>query len=68
MLRAKDKLTQAQAAERVGVSTRTWLNWEHENTTPKMEMAYHIAQVFEVEMDDIIFLTKDAVKPQNGTE
>lgn len=58
MLRAKDNLNQRQAAELVGVTKDTWGNWERGNTTPKMEMAYHIAEVFNVKMDDIVFFDK----------
>ena len=61
MLRAKDNLNQRQAAELVGVAKDTWGNWERGKTTPKIKMAYHIAEVFNVEIDDIIFLTNNAV-------
>ncbi|WP_070043595.1 helix-turn-helix transcriptional regulator [Streptococcus agalactiae] len=61
MLRAKHNLKQEDAAKMVGVSKDTWGNWERGKTTPKMETAYHIAETFHVELDDIIFLPDIAV-------
>lgn len=61
MLRAKDNLNQGQAAKLVGVSKETWGNWERGKTTPKMEKAYQIAEIFKVDLDDIIFLPDVAV-------
>lgn len=33
-LRTKLKLTQAQAADRLGVATRTWIAWENAQRVP----------------------------------
>lgn len=33
-LRAKHGLTQAAAAEKVGVATRTWISWENRQRKP----------------------------------
>jgi len=33
-LREKHHLTQAEAAERVGVAARTWISWENSQGTP----------------------------------
>lgn len=61
MLRVANGLNQKQAAELVGVSTDTWGHWERCQTEPTISMAYHIANKFNVNLDDIIFLPKIAV-------
>jgi DNA-binding XRE family transcriptional regulator len=33
-LRARLKLTQGEAAAKIGVAMRTWINWENEHRTP----------------------------------
>ncbi|MCO4600083.1 putative transcriptional regulator [Streptococcus infantarius subsp. infantarius] len=61
MLRVANGLNQKQAAELVGVSTDTWGHWERYQTEPTISMAYHIANKFNMNLDDIIFLPKIAV-------
>lgn len=61
MLRVANGLNQKQAAELVGVSTDTWGHWERCQTEPTISMAYHIANKFNMNLDDIIFLPKIAV-------
>lgn len=57
-LRANEGLTQAQAAEKVGVSKDTWFNWENFKTFPDAKHIKSIEEAFNVPYENIIFLPK----------
>ncbi|MDU1714163.1 helix-turn-helix transcriptional regulator [Streptococcus vestibularis] len=60
-LRTLKNWRQSDAAEAVNVSVDTWGHWERGVTEPSVSKAYQIANVFEVSVDDIIFLPDVAV-------
>lgn len=55
-IRANANLTQEEAAKRIGVSERTWANYEVGKTFPDVPTIKAIEKVFNVKYDDIIFL------------
>lgn len=61
MLRARDNLTQKQAAQMVGVSSETWSNWENAKSFPDIQKLKIIEEKFNIKYDDIIFLTNITV-------
>lgn len=50
---ACDEMTQAQLAERVGVTRQTIIAIEQGRYSPSLEMAFQIAHVFGVPLDDV---------------
>lgn len=50
---AHDEMTQAQLAERIGVTRQTIIAIEQSRYSPSLEMAFRIAQVFGVPLDDV---------------
>ena len=50
---ANDEMTQAQLAELVGVTRQTIIAIEQSRYSPSLEMAFKIAQVFEVELGEV---------------
>lgn len=60
-LRTSFDLTQKQAAKLVGVSEDTWRRWEKEQTFPDVPKINRIEQVFNVNYNDIVFLTNITV-------
>jgi putative transcriptional regulator len=50
---AKDEMTQAELAERIGVTRQTVIAIEQGRYSPSLEMAFRIAQVFRVPLDDV---------------
>ncbi|HRN29070.1 MAG TPA: helix-turn-helix transcriptional regulator [Terrimesophilobacter sp.] len=47
------ELTQAELAERVGVTRQTIIAIEQSKYSPSLEMAFQIAQVFGVPLDEV---------------
>ncbi|MGW4640109.1 helix-turn-helix transcriptional regulator [Sphaerisporangium sp. NPDC004334] len=47
------EMTQAQLAERIGVTRQTILAIEQGRYSPSLEMAFRIARVFGVPLDDV---------------
>lgn len=47
--------TQAEAAERIGVSTSTLVNWEKGRTSPKQTEVNKMCSLYDVEYGCIIF-------------
>lgn len=47
------EMTQAQLAERVGVTRQTIIAIEQGRYSPSLEMAFRIARVFNVGLDDV---------------
>jgi putative transcriptional regulator len=50
---AHDELTQAELAERIGVTRQTVIAIEQGRYSPSLEMAFRIAKVFGVPLDDV---------------
>lgn len=51
-------LTQAEAANRIGVATSTLKNWENGLTCPKIPYFMKLCKVYEVPCDSIFLETK----------
>ncbi|WP_410531518.1 helix-turn-helix transcriptional regulator [Streptococcus agalactiae] len=60
-LRATKNWSQEEVARALKVSKDTWGNWERGNTEPSVTKAYQIAYIFDISLDDIIFLPNIAV-------
>jgi putative transcriptional regulator len=50
---AHDEMTQAELAERIGVTRQTVIAIEGSRYSPSLEMAFRIARVFGVPLDDV---------------
>ena len=50
---ANGEMTQAELAERVGVTRQTIIAIEQGRYSPSLEMAFQIARVFEVPLDQV---------------
>ena len=50
---ANGEMTQAELAERVGVTRQTVIAIEQGRYSPSLEMAFQIARVFQVGLDDV---------------
>ena len=50
---AADEMTQAELADRVGVTRQTIIAIEQGRYSPTLEMAFQIARVFRVPLDDV---------------
>jgi putative transcriptional regulator len=48
-----DEMTQAQLAEEVGVTRQTIIAMEQEKYSPSLELAFRIAQVFGVPLEEV---------------
>jgi putative transcriptional regulator len=47
------EMTQAELAERIGVTRQTVIAIEQGRYSPSLELAFQIARVFEVSLDDV---------------
>jgi putative transcriptional regulator len=50
---ANDEMTQAELADRIGVTRQTIIAIEHGRYSPSLEMAFQIAQAFNVPLDEV---------------
>jgi len=50
---AQGEMTQAQLAQRIGVTRQTIIAIEQGRYSPSLEMAFQIARVFKVALDDV---------------
>ena len=50
---AHDEMTQAQLAQRIGVTRQTIIAIEQGRYSPSLEMAFQIARVFGVPLDEV---------------
>ena len=50
---ANDEMTQADLADRVGVTRQTIIAIEQGKYSPSLEMAFQIARVFNVRLDEV---------------
>ncbi|MBU5477665.1 helix-turn-helix transcriptional regulator [Eubacterium sp. MSJ-13] len=58
-LRTVSKLTQQQLADMVHVSSRTIISIEKEQYNPSLMLAYRIAQVFNVSVEELCCLKEN---------
>ena len=54
------EMTQADLAERVGVTRQTVIAIEQERYSPSLEMAFQIARAFGVPLDDVFQYPEEA--------
>ena len=59
---AADEMTQADLAERIGVTRQTVIAIEQGRYSPSLEMAFQIARVFGVGLDDVFNYEPDEEK------
>jgi putative transcriptional regulator len=50
---ARDEMTQAELADRVGVTRQTIIAIEQGRYSPSLEVAFQIARVFRVPLDEV---------------
>jgi putative transcriptional regulator len=50
---ANGEMTQAELADRIGVTRQTIIAIEQSRYSPSLEMAFQIARVFNVALDDV---------------
>ncbi|MFV2103209.1 helix-turn-helix transcriptional regulator [Micromonospora sp. LOL_024] len=50
---ARDEMTQAELADRIGVTRQTVIAIEQGRYSPSLEMAFRIAHAFGVRLDDV---------------
>ncbi len=58
---SNDEMTQAELAERVGVTRQTIIAIERGKYSPSLEMAFRIARAFGVSLDDVFQYPEDEV-------
>jgi putative transcriptional regulator len=59
----QDEMTQQQLAEKVGVTRQTIIAMEQEKYAPSLELAFRIAQVFGVPLEEVFsYETEDQAK------
>ena len=56
---ANGEMTQADLADRLGVTRQTIIAIEHGRYSPSLEMAFQIARVFGVPMDEVFRYADD---------
>ena len=67
-LRTAAKMTQQQLADLVHVSSRTIISIEKEQYSPSLMLAYRMAQVFGVTVEDLCCLKENKVLEDNQYE
>ncbi len=55
-----DEMTQQQLAEKVGVTRQTIIAMEQEKYSPSLELAFRIALVFDVSLDQVFSYDTEA--------
>jgi putative transcriptional regulator len=60
---ANGEMTQADLADRVGVTRQTIIAIEQGKYSPSLEMAFQIARAFGVGLDDVFHYPDSEVKP-----
>ena len=58
VLRAEKQMTQKDLAQKVGVSRQTIISVEKGNYTPSLVLAFEIANVFDMGIEDVFRYTK----------
>ncbi|WP_442934985.1 helix-turn-helix transcriptional regulator [Micromonospora sp. CPCC 205558] len=57
---AHNEMTQAELADRIGVTRQTVIAIEQSRYSPSLEMAFKIAHVFGVRLDDVFQYPEEA--------
>ncbi len=57
-----DEMTQQQLAEKVGVTRQTIIAMEQEKYSPSLELAFRIALVFKVPLEEVF-----SYRPEDGS-
>ncbi len=57
---AHDEMTQAELADRIGVTRQTVIAIEQSRYSPSLEMAFRIARVFGVRLDEVFQYPEEA--------
>ena len=65
---AHGEMTQADLADRVGVTRQTVIAIEQGKYSPSLEMAFQIARVFGVPLDDVFAYPGDDVADEGATK
>lgn len=55
----RDEMTQQQLAEKVGVTRQTIIAMEQDKYSPSLELAFRIALVFEVPLEEVFTYQAD---------
>jgi putative transcriptional regulator len=55
-----DEMTQQQLAEKVGVTRQTIIAMEQEKYSPSLELAFRIARVFDVSLEEVFSYDAEA--------
>lgn len=61
---AAGEMTQADLAERIGVTRQTVIAIEQGRYSPSLEMAFQIARVFGVGLDDVFTFSDNTAEPE----
>lgn len=56
----RDEMTQQQLADKVGVTRQTIIAMEQEKYSPSLELAFRIALVFDVSLDQVFSYDTEA--------
>lgn len=65
--RKKAGLSQEDVAEKLGVSRQTISKWETDETVPDIYQAKRLANIFNVSLDDLIYLDEDLQEIEEKT-
>ena len=61
---AQGEMTQAQLAQRLGVTRQTVIAIEQSRYSPSLEMAFQIARVFKVPLDEVFQYPDGEAEPR----
>jgi len=59
-----DEMTQQQLADKVGVTRQTIVAVEHGKYSPSLELAFRIARVFHIPLEEVFSYTCEDDKPR----
>ena len=59
----RNEMTQQQLAEKVGVTRQTIIAMEQDKYSPSLELAFRIAQAFEVPLGEVFSYQPEAESP-----
>jgi len=54
-----DEMTQQELAQRCGISRQTIVALEAGKYTPSLQLAFKLAQVFDVEISEVFFISEE---------
>jgi len=61
-LRTRDELTQEELAKQLGITRQTVIALEKGNYNPSLELAFKIARLFNVKIEDIFLYTVEVIE------